>query len=111
MNNSVFEKMEKEIIRQILHEDQHWSYLLQNNHIIIKREFTGVGFFTYFAKIAIENQRTENASISKVGGILNEKVQVGFVLFIKNSQLDVLEGFTYDEPWPESIESYEIFRE
>ena len=109
MNDIRFIEMEKEVIRLILQENSKWSYLLQDNFMITKREFTGVGFYTDFYKKVIKIRKFENARISTVGGILNEKIQVGFVLFIEEGQLDVLEGYTYDEPWPEKITAYKIF--
>jgi hypothetical protein len=32
----------------------------------------------------------------------------GFVLFIENGLLDNLEGFTYDEPWPDRLGGYSL---
>jgi hypothetical protein len=32
----------------------------------------------------------------------------GFVLFIEDGMLDVLEGFTYDEPWPGRVERFTV---
>ena len=32
----------------------------------------------------------------------------GFVLFVEDGVLDTLEGFTYDEPWPDVIGRYEV---
>ncbi len=32
----------------------------------------------------------------------------GFVLFIRDGALACLEGFTYDEPWPETIKSFTL---
>jgi hypothetical protein len=33
------------------------------------------------------------------------------ILFIDHGVLALLEGFTYDDPWPESMENYKLFHE
>lgn len=32
----------------------------------------------------------------------------GFVLYVKDGRLDALEGYSYDEPWPPAIASFEL---
>ena len=32
----------------------------------------------------------------------------GFLLYIENGILDVLEGYSYDEPWPTSTEGFTL---
>jgi hypothetical protein len=75
-----------------------------------KREFTGHGFFTDFSfknpVPIIENEKS--FQIDDIAGIANN-TNVDFVLFIDNGILMMLEGFTYGEPWPERINSFELF--
>ena len=67
---------------------------------------TGVGFFTFFTippevpRLDVKGRRV----FSDVGAEL-EGVEhgVGFLLFVQDGQLDNLEGFTYDGPWPERL--------
>jgi hypothetical protein len=33
---------------------------------------------------------------------------VGLVLFVEEGRLALLEGFTYDDPWPDEIANYSI---
>ena len=33
---------------------------------------------------------------------------VGFTLFLTDGWLDNLEGYTYDEPWPDTIETFSL---
>jgi hypothetical protein len=33
---------------------------------------------------------------------------VGLVLFVEDGRLDLLEGFTYNDPWPSEIVNYTI---
>ena len=71
-----------------------------------ERKMTGVGFFTNFSippdapRLEVAGQRV----ISGVGAELEGVDQgVGFLLFIRHGQLDILEGFTFDEPWPARV--------
>jgi hypothetical protein len=34
----------------------------------------------------------------------------GFVLFVRGGVISMLEGFSYDEKWPESISEFKLFR-
>lgn len=102
----MFEEMEKEVIGLILRNEPTLGK--QNENIrIIKREFTGVGFFSYFEGY----NDNSNTQISNVGAILNDSIHVGFTLFANEGKLNFLEGYTYDEPWPKSIKTYKIFLE
>ena len=81
--------------------------------IITNREFTGVGFFTDFLL-------PENAPVrrdlpdSTLGGVDAEfpglKHGAGFLLFIRDGTISMLEGYTYDEPWPTSIPDFRVYK-
>ncbi len=43
-----------------------------------------------------------------IGDIPGLASGAGFLLYIKNGVLDMLEGYSYDEPWPESINSFNL---
>lgn len=32
----------------------------------------------------------------------------GFVVFVRGGHLDTLEGYSYDEPWPEAIHDFQL---
>ena len=32
----------------------------------------------------------------------------GFVLFIRGGRLSMLEGYTYDEPWPDQVRGFSL---
>ena len=75
------------------------------------REMTGVGFWTSLAvPPGIEGVgnglRTRLSDV--VATIEGLEHGAGFVLFIENGLLDNLEGFTYDEPWPDRIGGYSL---
>jgi len=70
------------------------------------REMTGVGFFTYFSvpPKAPRIPGTPKFQLTDVHGTADNVMHgVGFVLFVKDRALLLLEGFTYDEPWPGEI--------
>jgi hypothetical protein len=33
----------------------------------------------------------------------------GFVLFIKKGRINMLEGYTYGEPWPQNVHSFHLY--
>jgi hypothetical protein len=79
---------------------------------VASRQMTGVGFFT---ELDIETD-VERAPV-KPGRLCLGDVTVtiegmergaGFVLFVEGGVLDTLEGFTYDEPWPDVMGRYEV---
>lgn len=68
------------------------------------RELTGVGFFTY---VEVDRGKHTPAScreqvvLSDVDAeIPGLKSGAGFLLFVVDGYLDILEACTYDEPWP-----------
>ena len=80
---------------------------------VAKREFSGVGFFTEFALPADAPVRRDLAddAISDVGAEFPSLQHgAGFVLFIRSGVVTMLEGFTYDEPWPESTDGFRLIR-
>ena len=72
------------------------------------REFTGVGFYTQI----VVPQALTAAGIDRLTlGDVHADIDgvehgAGFVLWIDGGMLDTLEGFTYDEPWPDRIDSF-----
>jgi hypothetical protein len=78
---------------------------------VSKREFTGVGFFTSLA-VAPEIPSAPVRGRLHLGDVEVSAEGlahgIGLVLFVEEGRLDVLEGFTYDEPWPKEIVNYSI---
>jgi hypothetical protein len=70
------------------------------------RKMTGVGFFTNFL-VPPEAPRVNAAGQRVISGVGAELEGVdhgaGFLLFVQDGQLDFLEGFTFDEPWPAHV--------
>ncbi len=113
------EQIEKSILQQFL----NYQYYHLSNNInfeslsVKKRIFTGVGFLTYLNKNKSLKITDENKSFEwgNIGAKLNDKkIDVGFLIYVKNGFIDAIEGYTYDIDWPKeitSIEFYEINQE
>lgn len=78
---------------------------------VIQREMTGVGFYTTFA-VPPEIDRLPGNRSFNFGDVEAEipglNSGAGFLLFVKDGALDFLEGYTYDEPWPDQVSSFEL---
>ncbi|MCB2154840.1 hypothetical protein KQI84_08120 [bacterium] len=75
------------------------------------REFTGCGFFTSFrvsgSVLLLENRSFRIGDVeARLRGMQST---VGFVQFISGGHLDMLEGYTYNEPWPDEVVVEEIW--
>jgi hypothetical protein len=84
-----------------------------------EREFTGAGFFTYFLL------RAGAHPVSVPNGVVfpplvgdvhleaeNLRHGAGFVLFLKDGLLHLLEGYTQGgEPWPDALGRYVVHRD
>jgi hypothetical protein len=76
------------------------------------RIFTGVGFYTQYS-IPKEAPIIKEAKSFQLGDVIGEiegvPGGVGFVLFIKEGAIHLLEAYTYGEyEWPESITNYKL---
>jgi hypothetical protein len=81
---------------------------------ISKREFSGVGFFTHFVVPMDAPVRRDLPSreISHVGAEFPSLQHgAGFVLFIRDGVVRMLEGFTYDEPWPTNTDKFKVHKQ
>ena len=79
---------------------------------VIKREFTGHGFFTNFEVTDPADSLGEGYD-NQLGNLTVEfpgvKYGACFVLFIKNGFIEMLEGAVNgDDPWPEMITEYKL---
>jgi hypothetical protein len=70
------------------------------------RKMTGVGFFTKFA-LPPGVPRLPGRQTFKFGDVNgtadNVNHGVGFLLYVDDGALSMLEGYTYDEPWPNEL--------
>lgn len=70
---------------------------------VLHRRWSGVGFFTTVCvpeRLAVSG--IGRAQLNDVAADIESLVHgAGFVLFIENGRISLLEGFTFDEPWPQ----------
>jgi len=106
--------LEKQVLQKFLFGENEILDILRKQVLmasVSSREMTGVGFFTKFV-IPSDAQRilshTKFILSDVIGTASNVKDGVGFVLFIGNGVLATLEGYTYDEPWPNEIQNLEL---
>lgn len=103
------DKLENDVMTELLQGESDEISILRTQYLnleIKNHEFTGVGFFTNY-KIPDKLERAYNISSSdfpnvmcKMDGLL---FGLGFVFFIKDGQLDFLEGYTFDEEFLNKI--------
>jgi hypothetical protein len=76
------------------------------------REFTGVGFYTDLTpddSKRVHEIREADLRITDVwADIESLEHGAGFLLFVKDGLLQMLEGFTYDEPWPDEVKTFSV---
>lgn len=77
---------------------------------VVKRELTGFGFYTTFSVSGdIPWVSGNNAKLGDViGEIEGLHDGAGFLLYIVNGVIDMLEGYSFDEPWPLSIDKFQL---
>ncbi|MHC4510359.1 MAG: hypothetical protein ACYTAO_15635 [Planctomycetota bacterium] len=52
---------------------------------------------------------SQNYKYPDIGGSLNqERIPVGFLLYIERGFIEAIEGFTFGEVWPEKIVCYDL---
>ena len=75
------------------------------------REFTGVGFFTYFS---VPEETHKKVGLNLVlGDVFGDDIPelqrgAGFMLFIEDGILTCLEGYSYEEPWPTQVDEFRL---
>jgi hypothetical protein len=73
---------------------------------VSSREMTGVGFYTEFV-VPPDLPRVPGRPTFKLGDVNgtadNVSHGLGFLLYVKEGTLSMLEGYTYDEPWPDDV--------
>lgn len=89
--------------------------ILQQQYLsasVLRREFTGVGFYIDFKVDRSAPRLTSNKSPELPGvyaSIDGLQYGAGFELFIENGEIVLLEGYTYDEKWPTELKGVEIY--
>lgn len=104
-----FDEFEKIIITDIIEQYPEYKQKLQaqfEKSVVQKREISTYGFLTYYTVAAEEETlgNTVNMQLGKSQWKING-LQHGsdYILWIKNGFITCLEGFSYNEPWPDEI--------
>lgn len=105
--------LEKKVLNFILSEDNDEFSLLREQLScceVVRRERTGRGFFTYLEvdRERCQSMGSSNLQLGSVGAhIKGLEHGAGFLLFVEDGFLTMLEGYSYGESWPE-LEKYEF---
>ena len=80
--------------------------------LVKARKKTGVGFFTDFLPTAIARPAQNiplNIRFGDVHATINGlKHGAGFLLYVDNGFIHRLEGYSYDEPWPDHVTDFSL---
>lgn len=74
-----------------------------------RREFTGTGFYTLLdvdISFSVDNIKLRFGDV--IAEINEMAYGAGFVLYVNNGRLSMLEGYGYDEPWPSTVREYTL---
>ena len=107
--------LEKAVLEKLLSGETEWYRILQKQISALRvteRKMTGVGFFTR-CSIPDDVSKLPDRARFQIGDVSADinglKHGAGFVLFIEDGQIDTLEGYTYDEPWPQEVRSFHLY--
>ena len=107
-------KLEQKVLNMLLAEEGEEFSILREQLIeasVSKREMTGVGFYTTYV-IPEEARKLRGNQSIKFGDVEAEifglKNGAGFILYIENGYIHMLEGYSYEEPWPEEIVNFQL---
>ncbi len=109
-----FEEFEQAVMHKIMEHDTAINKILREQYKrahIQDRSFSGVGFFTDFIvpnNIPHIIQHVEY-DYGDVKAIINDIDGYGFILFIDDGVMTLLEGYTWRDSWPDTIYSYSLF--
>jgi hypothetical protein len=101
-------ELEHEIAQMLLAGDHALLTILRRQLEVVElesREFSGVGFFTYL-RVPASAPRLEGRPRLVIGDVYAKLSgldhEVGFLLFISDGALNMLECFIHDDQWPTS---------
>jgi hypothetical protein len=107
-------QFERAVMHKLLDgEDEGLSILREQFEVVavIKREMTGVGFYMTFS--VPEGARHLRGKPSFKFGDVSANVAglewgAGFLLYVQDGALHMLEGYAYDESWPQQISVFDL---
>ena len=109
-----FTKIEKAVLEKLLEGSIPLLVELRRQFKVCTvkdREFTGYGFFS---DLSVPEETRKKVGLDLVlGDVHGEDIPelqggVGFLLFVKDGVLDLLEGFSYAERWPTLVDEFRL---
>jgi hypothetical protein len=118
MIRSKLTPLESEVLRWLLAgEDSVLAALREQFTLasVLSRSLTGHGFYLEFTVPTSVTKLHERFRVKPDFCFGDVKASIdslehgaGFLLWVKDGILDLLEGYTYGETWPASVESFEL---
>ena len=116
MNSSDLSSLEVAVLQTLLAGDHPVLAVLRSQLdglTMNKRELTGVGFFT---ELSVTKPTSSNSILPSgqlrfgdVEAVIGELAHgAGFLLYVDGGMLRMLEGYSYDVPWPEVIAEFSV---
>jgi|TARA_B110000503_G_scaffold78261_1_gene120323 hypothetical protein len=114
MNNLT--KLEKKVLEMLLDGDDAVLASLRAQldlATVEGREVSGAGFFTnLLVPQTCETSTINSSSKFKIGDV-HANIEgldfgAGFLLYVENGVIKMLEAYSYDEPWPVTTDSFEL---
>jgi len=103
--------LEKKILDKFFSDkDIHLSQDLSVITSVNEREYTGVGFFTWFNKDKyLKVGKNCERAWEKLGAKINNGIETGYIVYVEDGYINCIEGYTYSEKWPEQITNIEFY--
>jgi hypothetical protein len=105
--------LEQKVMQALLDGDDDVLSILREQlkaTVVFKREMTGMGFYTTF-EVSANVPHVGDRSFKfgdVVANIPGLNHGAGFLLYIKSGELHMLEGYSYDEPWPQETSEFKL---
>ena len=109
-----FTKIEKKTLEMLLDgDDSMLANLRRQLEVVIvsTREISGSGFFTHFILPQTSMVSAINPDANFKIGDVNATIEglnfgAGFLLYVENGVISMLEAYSYDEPWPDTTDKF-----
>ena len=109
-------KLERAVLEKLLDGDNNVFLEMLREQLpgitVSNRDYTGVGFYTDLVvapKLVRKVAQPTNMTWGDVeADIEGTQHGAGFLLYVKNGIVSTLEGFTYDEPWPDTVNKFSL---
>jgi hypothetical protein len=107
--------LEREVMTTLLAPDHPVMHALRRQFEVCRvaaRRFTGVGFFSSLVVpdgVATTSVTRKSIALGDATATIDGLEHgAGFVLFVREGVLETLEGFSFDEPWPDDVTRFQI---